>query len=105
MAVDRTPRWVPRWASRRPRCTSAFGISDLVGNVEEWVQTSRAEWKYPSSLKGGYWSKPWSGCRGTNDSHGPMFRFYETGFRCCAEPSSIDSPPPAAGALKTPGAA
>ncbi len=89
----------------RPRCTSAFGISDLVGNVEEWVQTSRAEWKYPSSLKGGYWSKPWSGCRGTNDSHGPMFRFYETGFRCCAEPSSIDSPPPAAGALKTPGAA
>jgi Sulfatase-modifying factor enzyme 1 len=70
----------------RPSCTSSYGVVDLVGNVEEWVTTSRPEWAYPSSLKGGYWSKPWSGCRGTNDSHGPLFRFYEVGFRCCAEP-------------------
>jgi len=73
----------------RPRCVSAFGVRDLVGNAEEWVSTSRPEWPFPSSLKGGYWSKPWSGCRGTNDSHGPMFRFYETGFRCCADPKPI----------------
>lgn len=70
-----------------PGCVSAFGVVDLVGNVEEWVTTQRPEWPYPSSLKGGYWSKPWAGCRGTNDSHGPMFRFYETGFRCCKDPS------------------
>ncbi len=70
----------------RPRCRSAFGVMDLVGNAEEWVSTSRPEWPFASSLKGGYWSKPWSGCRGTNDSHGPLFRFYETGFRCCADP-------------------
>ncbi len=70
----------------RPSCTSSYGVVDLVGNVEEWVRTSRPQWPYESSLKGGYWSKPWSGCRGTNDSHGPLFRFYEIGFRCCADP-------------------
>lgn len=76
----------------RPRCESAFGVRDLVGNVEEWVTTSRPQWPYESSLKGGYWSKPWSGCRGTNDSHGPMFRFYEIGFRCCADPITATKP-------------
>lgn len=82
--IDRLYQAEP--SGSRPSCTSPYGVVDLVGNVEEWVTTSRPEWAYPSSLKGGYWSKPWSGCRGTNDSHGPMFRFYEVGFRCCSEP-------------------
>lgn len=69
-----------------PACVSAYGVSDLVGNIEEWVSTSRPEWPFRSSLKGGFWSKPWAGCRGTNDSHGPLFRFYEVGFRCCKDP-------------------
>jgi len=77
----------------RPRCDTAFGVSDMVGNVEEWVTTSRPEWPHISSLKGGYWSKPWSKCRGTNDSHGPSFRFYEIGFRCCADPNVDNSGP------------
>lgn len=71
----------------RPRCKSEYGVKDLVGNVEEWVMTSRRAWRYRSSLKGGYWAKPWAQCRGTNDSHGPNFRYYETGFRCCVDPS------------------
>jgi hypothetical protein len=70
----------------RPRCKSEYGVKDLVGNVEEWVTTSRSAWRYKSSLKGGYWAKPWAHCRGTNDSHGPQFRYYETGFRCCSDP-------------------
>jgi len=70
-----------------PSCVSSFGVADLVGNVEEWVSTSRPEWPHRSALKGGYWSKPWTGCRGTNERHGPQFRFYEIGFRCCAEPT------------------
>jgi formylglycine-generating enzyme required for sulfatase activity len=69
-----------------PACVSSYGVADLTGNVEEWVTTSRAEWRFPSSLKGGFWAKRWAGCRGTNDSHGPMFRFYEVGFRCCKDP-------------------
>jgi hypothetical protein len=68
-----------------PRCESVHGVVDLVGNVEEWVTSSRPEWPFRSALKGGYWAKPMSGCRGTNDSHGPMFRYYETGFRCCKD--------------------
>lgn len=70
----------------RPKCASEYGVKDLVGNVEEWVTTSRRAWRYRSSLKGGYWAKSWAQCRGTNDSHGPMFRYYETGFRCCLDP-------------------
>lgn len=69
-----------------PACVSPHGAVDLVGNVEEWVATSRPEWPWRSSLKGGYWSKPWAGCRGTNESHGPTFRFYNVGFRCCKDP-------------------
>jgi formylglycine-generating enzyme required for sulfatase activity len=69
------------------QCVSAYGVHDLIGNVEEWVSTSRPEWPWRSSLKGGYWSKPWTGCRGTNERHGPLFRFYEIGFRCCKTPA------------------
>ena len=69
-----------------PGCRSAFGIRDQIGNVEEWVKTSRPEWPHPSALKGGFWAKARSHCRGTNDSHGPTFRYYEIGFRCCKDP-------------------
>lgn len=79
--------WQGEPSGARPACVSPAGVHDLAGNVEEWVRTSRPEWPYPSSLKGGYWAKPWAGCRGTNEGHGPRFRFYEVGFRCCAEPA------------------
>ncbi|MBM4360719.1 MAG: SUMF1/EgtB/PvdO family nonheme iron enzyme [Deltaproteobacteria bacterium] len=79
--------WQGAPAGAHPRCVSAFGAEDLVGNVEEWVRTSRKEWPRPSALKGGYWSKPWTGCRGTNEQHGGSFRFYQVGFRCCQAPS------------------
>ena len=78
--------WQGAPSGTHPGCTSAYGVDDLVGNVEEWVSTSRTAWPYRSSLKGGFWAKAWSGCRGTNESHSPQFRFYEIGFRCCADP-------------------
>jgi formylglycine-generating enzyme required for sulfatase activity len=69
-------------------CVSGFGIYDMNGNVEEWVQ-SRPGRAVPGSLMGGFWAKPWTGCRGANDAHEPTFAFYETGFRCCAEPDTL----------------
>ncbi|MFO0763097.1 MAG: SUMF1/EgtB/PvdO family nonheme iron enzyme [Byssovorax sp.] len=70
-------------------CVSAFGIYDMMGNVEEWV-TSRKGRRFPGALMGGFWAKPWTGCRGTNDAHEPTFTFYETGFRCCSDPAAPD---------------
>lgn len=69
-------------------CVSSFGIFDMMGNVEEWVAT-RPGRKWPGALMGGFWAKPWTGCRGTNDAHEPSFKFYETGFRCCADPGTL----------------
>lgn len=66
-------------------CVSPFGIYDMMGNVEEWV-ASRPSRRFPGALMGGFWAKPWTGCRGTNDAHEPAFVFYETGFRCCSDP-------------------
>jgi formylglycine-generating enzyme required for sulfatase activity len=83
-----------RSGSKR-RCVSQAGVSDLTGNVEEWVVRTRehaatsgpAPWPY--ILIGCYWSGCYGGgkptCHSTNNAHGPEFRFYETGFRCCKD--------------------
>jgi hypothetical protein len=79
--------WQGTPSGRFATCVSPFGIYDMMGNVEEWV-TSRETRSFPGSLMGGFWSKPWTGCRGTNDAHEQTFAFYETGFRCCKAPAS-----------------
>ncbi len=72
------------------KCVSEVGARDLTGNVEEWVvRTRNHEQDWPYVLAGCYWSGCYGGgkptCRSTNDAHGPDFRFYETGFRCCRD--------------------
>ena len=78
--------WQGTPSGRFRTCVSPYGIFDMMGNVEEWV-SSRASRRFPGALMGGFWAKPWTGCRGTNDAHEPEFAFYETGFRCCKDPS------------------
>jgi len=76
--------WQGTASGAMPRCRTRDGIYDLLGNVEEWV-TSRQGRRWPGALMGGFWAKPWTGCRGTNDAHEPKFTFYEVGFRCCKD--------------------
>ena len=83
---------VARVDGRRPSgashaCVSPFGVRDLVGNVEEWV-----EGPVPGAgaLRGGeYTGEP--GCRAIRTTRQPGFRLQHTGFRCCRDP--LVSPP------------
>ncbi len=77
-------------SGRKSKCSTKDGVHDMVGNVEEWVVRTREhanDWPY--ILAGCYWSGCYGGgkptCRSTNNAHGPEFRFYETGFRCCRD--------------------
>ncbi len=74
----------------KKKCSSQAGVHDMTGNVEEWVVRTREhanDWPY--LLVGCYWSGCYGGgkptCHSTNNAHGPEFRFYETGFRCCRD--------------------
>jgi formylglycine-generating enzyme required for sulfatase activity len=80
----------------RRRCVSQDGVYDMTGNLEEWVVRTRehpTDWPY--ILAGCYWSGCYGGgkptCHSTNSAHGPEFRFYETGFRCCKDAGSAGS--------------
>ncbi len=84
-SVELEKLWQGEPSGSRKECVTEEGIYDLLGNVEEWV-VSRPHRKFRRTLIGGFWAKPWPGCRGANDAHEPTFRFYETGFRCCRDP-------------------
>ena len=74
----------------RPACISGYGVFDMTGNVEEWVVgRPKSHHQYVHVLKGCYWSGCYGGskptCTSTNAAHADTFKFYETGFRCCAD--------------------
>jgi len=85
--IDRL--WQGEASGSRPRCRSAFGVYDMIGNVDEWT-TSSVPHERPSVLKGGYWGPVRATCRATTRAHGEDFYFYQIGFRCCAD---VASPP------------
>lgn len=89
--------WQADRIGSHPDCVSAFGVYDLSGNVDEWTDdlADNAQSKHSSTLNGGYWGPVRNTCRLTTTSHGPTFKFYQVGFRCCTE--TIDGvfvPPP-----------
>jgi formylglycine-generating enzyme required for sulfatase activity len=80
--------WQADRIGTHPDCVSSFGAYDMSGNVDEWTDNAadNARTKYPSTLNGGYWGPVRDTCRLTTRKHGPSFRFYQVGFRCCADP-------------------
>jgi formylglycine-generating enzyme required for sulfatase activity len=78
----------------REACVSPYGVHDMTGNVDEWVVNEKhfgpapadgSERPFISALKGGYWGPVRNRCRATTTAHDEWFRYYEVGFRCCAD--------------------
>ena len=79
--------WQGEPSGARARCKSAFGVQDMTGNVDEWVVNEKGK-PHKSGLKGGYWSWVRGRCRPLTDGHAEDFRYYQIGFRCCADPAA-----------------
>jgi formylglycine-generating enzyme len=84
--VERLDKRVP--SGSMARCISPFGVRDMTGNVDEWVDNPKGkvdDKPFRSSLKGGYWGPIRARCRPMTSSHNEWFSFYQVGFRCCKD--------------------
>jgi formylglycine-generating enzyme len=70
-------------AGANPKCVSPFGVFDMNGNVNEWVEVPGATYPKRSGLKGGWWGPVRNRCRPTVRFHKEDDWGYEVGFRCC----------------------
>lgn len=71
-----------------PRCVSPFGVYDMTGNVDEWVdnpQGKKAAPPFRSSLKGDDWGSNRARCRPIDSTIPESFTSAQRGFRCCAD--------------------
>ena len=101
--VDRLDKRVP--SGSRPRCISPFGVRDMTGNVDEWVDNPKGKVEdkpYRSTLKGGYWGSIRARCRPQTSSHNEWFSFYQVGFRCCKDTAGSAPVEPAAREIHIP---
>jgi hypothetical protein len=101
--VTRLDKRVP--SGSRPRCISPFGVRDMTGNVDEWVDNPKGgvlDKPYRSTLKGGYWGPIRARCRPQTSSHNEWFSFYQVGFRCCKDAGSSPASEPAAKEIYVP---
>ena len=68
-----------------PLCVSPFGVYDMVSGVDEWV-VNESKNPYVSSLKGGYGTnRVRTRCSVETTAHGPEFKYYQVGTRCCKD--------------------
>jgi sulfatase modifying factor 1 len=66
------------------RCTNAFGVFDMVGNLHEWVMSVRP------TFRGGFYQDTHlngDGCAYRTTAHAAGYHDYSTGFRCCSDPA------------------
>lgn len=72
-------------AGSLPSCVSPFGVYDMNGNINEWVELPGKKYPDRSGLKGGWWGPVRGRCRPTVDFHKEDDYGYEEGFRCCKD--------------------
>ncbi len=72
-------------AGSLPDCVSPFGVFDMNGNINEWVELPGKKYPDRSGLKGGWWGPVRGRCRPTVDFHKEDDFGYEEGFRCCGD--------------------
>lgn len=86
-------------AGSMPACVSPWGVHDMVGNIDEfvegpvkhhWVPPSRNGGKpdrgpFISGLMSGHVFGVRNQCRAITDGHNEAFGWYETGGRCCSD--------------------
>jgi formylglycine-generating enzyme required for sulfatase activity len=65
------------------RCLSPFGVTDMNGNVNEWVNSKAGRYPHRGALKGGWWGPVRNRCRPAVRKHREDHWGYEIGFRCC----------------------
>jgi formylglycine-generating enzyme required for sulfatase activity len=79
--LNQTPNTVAK-TGEYGRCTNGFGAFDMVGNLHEWVMSSRP------TFRGGYYQDTHingDGCAYHTTAHAAGYHDYSTGFRCCAD--------------------
>lgn len=70
----------------RQACVSGYGVFDMTGNVDEWVNLERGSHQkapFKSALKGGYWGPVRNRCRPITATHNRWHFGYQIGLRCC----------------------
>ncbi len=79
--------------SAYPECLSPFGVHNMVGNVDEWVEREGMAPPSRSALRGGWWLPGRNRCRAATLAHGEEYSGKQVGFRCCKDaPASGASP-------------
>lgn len=73
----------PIWEN--PNCISPFGVHNLIGNTDEWYESSGGT-RYKSTLHGGFWGYVRGRCEFSSRTteHFEEYAGTQTGFRCCS---------------------
>jgi len=73
-------------SSSLDKCTSPFGVRNMVGNIDEWVfREGGMLTPFRSALKGGWWMAARNRCRPATTAHDEYYKDTQTGFRCCKD--------------------